>query len=392
MGWCHDFNVEITEGCSHPMRAGVSYCTCTECGVVCHGKFDACKEVWIKLPSRSKRSASRGGRDERPTAPELVSPAPSRTVRLSEPVEVPDAGTTRPPRSVLEPPPGATPTSWEGERSPFPSAPAPAPPAPAPATRAEGAILPDTVLRAAARLVEGTVAAASEEQADAIASRIDDLRRELVGLVAVSEAHAAAAVRRADGLAAEVARRDEEVAAHLGSLKAGLDAMRRWMDETAEFLRTSHAPAEADARARQLASIQAAADRLSDGEGEIRAQLASQQALLEDLQHAVAELAVRLRQPSAPVAEAAAPTEDGPGVGIRTGDRDEVPASDVAPAPRHHRPEAPTWIQARQADLARRVAVQQEELDQIRANLSRLELKPAGAGTRRGPGPGAGEH
>lgn len=50
MGLCHDFGSQIGEGCGHPMRAGSDSCTCDECGVVCHGLFEGCSEVWARGP------------------------------------------------------------------------------------------------------------------------------------------------------------------------------------------------------------------------------------------------------------------------------------------------------------------------------------------------------
>jgi hypothetical protein len=50
MGRCHEFGSQIREGCGHPMRAGEQSCTCPECGVVCHGQFDGCPDVWARGP------------------------------------------------------------------------------------------------------------------------------------------------------------------------------------------------------------------------------------------------------------------------------------------------------------------------------------------------------
>lgn len=53
MGWCHEFGVEIEPACSHPMTAQSSTCACTECGVVCRGRFEGgCEAVWRRGPRR----------------------------------------------------------------------------------------------------------------------------------------------------------------------------------------------------------------------------------------------------------------------------------------------------------------------------------------------------
>lgn len=66
MGWCHEFGVEIEERCSHPMTAGATTCSCTECGTVCRGRFEGgCEAVWRRGPRRDA--------PERPSRGSLVS-------------------------------------------------------------------------------------------------------------------------------------------------------------------------------------------------------------------------------------------------------------------------------------------------------------------------------
>ncbi|MDQ6946426.1 MAG: hypothetical protein M3256_09165, partial [Actinomycetota bacterium] len=60
MGRCHEFGSQIREGCGHPMQAGESACACPECGVVCHGLFDGCAEVWARGPRPITLSVSAG--------------------------------------------------------------------------------------------------------------------------------------------------------------------------------------------------------------------------------------------------------------------------------------------------------------------------------------------
>lgn len=51
MGWCHEFGVEIEARCGHPMTAGESACSCSECGAVCDGRFEGgCEAVWQRGP------------------------------------------------------------------------------------------------------------------------------------------------------------------------------------------------------------------------------------------------------------------------------------------------------------------------------------------------------
>ena len=50
MGWCHEFGVQVREGCGHPVTAGDSACHCTVCGVVCEGQFAGCEAVWARGP------------------------------------------------------------------------------------------------------------------------------------------------------------------------------------------------------------------------------------------------------------------------------------------------------------------------------------------------------
>lgn len=48
MGRCHEFGLQIREGCGHPMQAGDSACSCPECGVICGGRFAGCPDVWAR--------------------------------------------------------------------------------------------------------------------------------------------------------------------------------------------------------------------------------------------------------------------------------------------------------------------------------------------------------
>ncbi|MGI9033465.1 MAG: hypothetical protein ACR2HY_07245 [Acidimicrobiales bacterium] len=48
MGRCHEFGLQIREGCGHPMEADDSACSCPECGVICGGRFAGCPDVWAR--------------------------------------------------------------------------------------------------------------------------------------------------------------------------------------------------------------------------------------------------------------------------------------------------------------------------------------------------------
>lgn len=50
MGWCHEFGVLVHEGCSAPMVAGATACSCPECGTECGGRFASCTNVWAAGP------------------------------------------------------------------------------------------------------------------------------------------------------------------------------------------------------------------------------------------------------------------------------------------------------------------------------------------------------
>lgn len=70
MGWCHEFGVEIEARCSHPMAAGVSSCSCPECGTICQGRFEGgCESVW-----------ARGPRPNAPARPITVFSKPARAL------------------------------------------------------------------------------------------------------------------------------------------------------------------------------------------------------------------------------------------------------------------------------------------------------------------------
>jgi DNA-binding SARP family transcriptional activator len=69
MGWCHEFGPQIREGCGHPMRAGESACVCTQCGVVCRGRFAGCAEVWARGPREVHVVSPPGALARRTVAP-----------------------------------------------------------------------------------------------------------------------------------------------------------------------------------------------------------------------------------------------------------------------------------------------------------------------------------
>lgn len=55
MGFCAEFGPVITEGCEHLMVAGVDSCSCPDCGAVCKGQFDGCREVWVAPPAKQQK-------------------------------------------------------------------------------------------------------------------------------------------------------------------------------------------------------------------------------------------------------------------------------------------------------------------------------------------------
>lgn len=48
MGRCHEFGLQISEGCNHEMLAGNNECTCAGCGIACGGQFAGCPDVWAR--------------------------------------------------------------------------------------------------------------------------------------------------------------------------------------------------------------------------------------------------------------------------------------------------------------------------------------------------------
>ncbi|HUQ63688.1 MAG TPA: hypothetical protein VM121_08040 [Acidimicrobiales bacterium] len=48
MGRCHEFGLQISEGCDHEMLAGENECTCAACGIACGGQFAGCPDVWAR--------------------------------------------------------------------------------------------------------------------------------------------------------------------------------------------------------------------------------------------------------------------------------------------------------------------------------------------------------
>lgn len=48
MGRCHEFGLQISEGCDHEMLAGENQCTCAGCGIACGGQFAGCPDVWAR--------------------------------------------------------------------------------------------------------------------------------------------------------------------------------------------------------------------------------------------------------------------------------------------------------------------------------------------------------
>lgn len=104
MGWCHEYGVVICEGCSAPMVAGGSSCSCPECGTECGGRFASCADVWAAGPRLVAVRGREGpaSRRDRPSPPVAVEPPPSLAVAV--------------PAAAPAPPP-----------APDPSAPSPAP-------------------------------------------------------------------------------------------------------------------------------------------------------------------------------------------------------------------------------------------------------------------------
>jgi hypothetical protein len=62
MGRCHEFGLQISEGCNHEMLAGDNECTCAGCGIACGGQFAGCPDVWARgQPAVAKTEAGFGG-------------------------------------------------------------------------------------------------------------------------------------------------------------------------------------------------------------------------------------------------------------------------------------------------------------------------------------------
>jgi hypothetical protein len=76
MGRCHDFGVQVGQGCGHPMQARENACVCPQCEAVCEGQFNGCPDVWARGPRpvqlampTVKNDHVNGDRREVPLAP-----------------------------------------------------------------------------------------------------------------------------------------------------------------------------------------------------------------------------------------------------------------------------------------------------------------------------------
>ncbi len=278
MGWCHDFEVEIGAGCDHPMRPGVNYCSCAECGVVCYGKFDTCSDVWLQDPHVRMKPATTPAERRIKEPSHLPSPLLPRspTIRLAEPIELPD-NQARPPN-----------------------------PAPVP-------VSPDDVEQLAVDSLAGMVAtevrAAGAEQPsaadDVTDARFAELSEEIRNL---REESNAAATRLLDGLKASLARRDDAIEARLASYQVVLDGLQEAVmevvsnphhddtggtqpssalsDSGIDEVRREVAALRSDAQAadeRLRRSLERSSEALAERDSELEAVLTAHQSVLEEV-------------------------------------------------------------------------------------------------------------
>jgi hypothetical protein len=127
MGRCHEFGLQIREGCGHPMQPGENACSCPECGTVCGGRFAGCPDVWargvqseamveppatevlarpINRPNGTGRRRAGGARVR---APEARTVAREEAVVESQP---PSASVERAPRPTPQPGASAAALRW----------------------------------------------------------------------------------------------------------------------------------------------------------------------------------------------------------------------------------------------------------------------------------------
>jgi hypothetical protein len=275
VGWCQDFSVEIADGCTHPMRPGLSYCSCDECGVVCQGKFEGCPEVWLQLSVTAK--------DEH----HAKHPAPSRrgagdhrhSIRLAEPMEVPDSS----PPPVVAP---ARPARIE-----------PAAPRPRVEVALESAPVPATGRRAdveqpakewLAGMVGAAVHAGLAEQAAVTDLRFTHLHEALAQIEAEAATDAAQLVERLKNL---LARHHEVVEARLGSYQSELDALRMVVSRLTERAEPDDAEHRGDPSAGVApARLEETVAALTEQNEELRGRLATQESLVDNLHRAVSDL------------------------------------------------------------------------------------------------------
>ena len=293
MGWCQDFSVEIAAGCTHPMRPGISYCSCDECGVVCQGKFDGCPEVWLQL-SAPRQDA---GRSRHPALPRRPTGGERRrSSRLAEPLEVP----------VSSPPPVPTlpPPAWADPAPPLPGVVEPAdapaaarrtdvePPTPAapteqPKESEESERSEQSVKEWLAGMVATAFRAALAEQAAATDLRFAQLNDVVIQI----EAHAATdAMQLRERLRKLLAQHDQVVEARLATYQSELDRLSTVISELSQD-REGEDPQPADeplgaATVRFEEKVAA----LSEENEELRARLATQGSLVDDLQRSVSDL------------------------------------------------------------------------------------------------------
>lgn len=259
------------------MRPGVNYCSCAECGVVCYGKFDTCSDVWLQDPHVRMKPAKTAA--ERRIKESSHPPSPllprSPTIRLSEPIELPD-NQARPPKPAPEP------------------------------------VSPDDVELAVdslAGMVAAEVRAAGAEQPsaadDVTDARFAELSEEIRNL---REESKAAATRLLDGLKTSLAQRDDAIEARLGSYQVVLDGLQEAVmevvsnphhddtggtqpsnalsDSGIDEVRRELAALRSDAQAadeRLRRSLERSAEALAERDSELEAVLTAHQSVLEDV-------------------------------------------------------------------------------------------------------------
>ena len=280
MGWCQDFSVEIAGGCSHPMRPGLSYCSCDECGVVCHGKFDGCPEVWIQLSAPTKEAgrlakhpalSRRPGGGETPAVDQVGGAGGGSGHLTAAGGHAAASGEDRAGRTV---------TRVEGAVD-----------AMATTAAARGADVEQptdqTVMERLAGMVATAVQAALAEQAAVTDQRFTQLNDVVAQIEADAATHALQLVERLRNV---LARHDEVVEARLDTYQLELNRLSTVVTELTQGDEHDDPERADDPLGAASARLEETVAALSEENDQLRARLATQESLVDQLQRSVSVL------------------------------------------------------------------------------------------------------